>query len=67
MLCSDSGSNFVAAQKEQEKAYSEMDYQKIQFFLKNIGTDHINWHRNTQHQAIWGVFGKDKVSQHKQY
>ena len=42
----DNGSNFVVAQKELEKAYSQMDHQKIQFFLHNIGADYINWHRN---------------------
>ena len=46
VLCSDNGSNFVGAQKELEKAYKEMDYQKIEFFLQNIGADYINWHRN---------------------
>ena len=36
----------MGAQKELEKAYNEMDHQKIQFFLQNIGADYINWHRN---------------------
>ena len=43
--CSNNGSNFVGAQKELEKAYKEMDYQKTEFFLQNIGADYINWHR----------------------
>ena len=46
VLRSDNGSNFVGAQKELEKAYKEMDHQKIEFFLQNIGVDYINWHRN---------------------
>ena len=46
MLRSDNGSKFVGAQKELEKAYSEMDHRKIQFFLQNIGADYIIWHRN---------------------
>ena len=45
MLRSDNGSNFVGAQKELEK-YKEMDHQKIEFFLQNIGADYINCHRN---------------------
>ena len=69
VLCSDNGSNVVEAQKELEKAYKEMDYQKTEFFLQNIGADYINWHRTlppSLHQAIWGVFGKDKFSQYVQ-
>ena len=46
VLRNNNGSNFVGAQKELEKAYNEMDHQKIQFFLQNIGADYINWHRN---------------------
>ena len=46
VLRSDNGFNFVAVQKELEKAYNEMDHQKIEFFLQNIGADYINWHRN---------------------
>ena len=46
MLRSDNRSNFVGAQKELEKAYKEMDHQKIEFFLQNIGADYINWRRN---------------------
>ena len=46
VLRSDNGSNFVGAQKQLEKAYNEMDHQKIQFFLPNIGTGYINCHRN---------------------
>ena len=46
MLRSDNGYNYVGAQKELEKAYSEMDHRKIQLFLQNIGADYINWHRN---------------------
>ena len=57
VLHGDSSSNFVRAQKELEKAYQEMDHQKIEFFLQNIGTDYINWHRNphaSSHMAgVW--------------
>ena len=58
VLRSDNGSNFVGSQKELEKAYSEMDHQKIQFFLQNIGVDCINWHSNIQYRVIWGCLGK---------
>ena len=43
VLRSENGSNFVGAQKELGKAYKEMDDQKIEFFLQNIGADYINW------------------------
>ena len=46
VLRRNNGSNFVGAQEELEKAYSEMDHQKIQFFLQNIRVDYIYWHRN---------------------
>ena len=46
VLRSDKGSNFVGTQKELEKAYKEIDHQKIEFFLQNIGADYTNWHRN---------------------
>ena len=45
VLRSDNGSNFMGAQKKLEKAYKEMDHQKIEFFLQNIDADYINWHR----------------------
>ena len=48
------GSNFVGAQKELEKAYNEMDHQKIEFFLQNTGADYINWHRNPQASSHMG-------------
>ena len=54
VLCSDNGSNFVGAQKELEKAYKEMDCQKIEFFLQNIGADYINWHRNPHASSHMG-------------
>ena len=54
VLRSDNGSNFVGAQKELEKAYKEMDHQKIEFFLQNIGADYINWHRNLAASNLMG-------------
>ena len=46
VLRSDNGSNFVGVQKELGNAFKEMDHQKIQYFLQNIGADYIIWHRN---------------------
>ena len=46
VLRSDNGSNFVRAQKELGNVFKEMDHQKIQYFLQNIDTDYIIWHRN---------------------
>ena len=54
----DNGSNFVGTQRELAKVFlQKMDYQNIQHFLKNRGSDYIIWHRNplkTSHMgAIW--------------
>ena len=46
ILRCDNGSNFVGAQRELAKAFQEMDHQKIQHFLENLGSDYITWHRN---------------------
>ena len=46
VLRSDNGSNFVRAQKKLGNVFKEMDHQKIQYFLQNIGADYIIWHRN---------------------
>ena len=46
ILRCDNGSNFVGAQRELAKAFQEMDHQKIQHFLENLGSDYIIWHRN---------------------
>ena len=46
VLHSDNGSSFVGAQKELANVFKEMDHQKIQYFLQNIGSDYIIWHRN---------------------
>ena len=59
MLRSGNGSNFAGAQKELEKTYSEMDNQKIQFFLQNLGADYINWHKNPPASShMGGCLGK---------
>ena len=46
VLRSDNGSNFVEAQKELGNTFKEMNHQKIQYFLQDIGADYIIWHRN---------------------
>ena len=61
VLRSDNGSNFAGAQKELEKAYYEMDHQKIQFFLQNISADYINWHRNPPASSHMGVVWELKI------
>ena len=54
---SNSGSNFVGAEKEMLKAFQEMYHNKIKSFLQNHGSDWIVWHRNpsaTSHMGgIW--------------
>ena len=46
ILCCNNGSNFVEAQRELAKVFQEMEHQKSQYFLENIGSDYITWHRN---------------------
>ena len=46
ILRCDNGSNFVGTQRELAKAFQEMDHQKIQHFLENLGSDYIIWHGN---------------------
>ena len=46
ILHCDNRSNFVGTQREIAKTFQEMDHQKIQHFLENIGSDYIIWHRN---------------------
>ena len=43
---SDIGSNFIGAERELKKAYSEMNADKIQSFMEGIGGDWIKWHKN---------------------
>ena len=45
VLRNDNGSNFVGAQKELGNAFKEIDHQKIQHFLQNIGAEYIICHR----------------------
>ena len=46
LMYSDSGSNFIGAERELKKAYMEMDDRKIQSFLLEQGVDWIRWHKN---------------------
>ena len=43
---SDNGSNFVGAEQELLKTFSEMDHNKIENFLQDHGGDWITWKRN---------------------
>ena len=61
VLRSDKGSSFVGTQKELEKAYKEMDHQKIEFFLQNIGADYTNWHRNPPASSHIGGVWERKI------
>ena len=45
-ITSDNGSNFVGADNELKKAFSEMNHQQIQHFLANTGADWLIWSRN---------------------
>ena len=67
VLNSDNGSNFVGTPKELENAYSEIDHQKIQFFVQNNGADYITWHRNPLASSHMGEFGKNKFDRQVQY
>ena len=55
---SGNSSNFVGAEQELLKAFSEMDHNKIENFLQDHGGDWITWKRNppaASHMAgIWG-------------
>ena len=42
----DNGSNFIGAERELEKACSEMNDGKIQSFMEGIGGDWVKWHKN---------------------
>ena len=46
ILHCDNESNFVGTQRELAQAFQEIDHQKIQHFLENLGSDYITWHRN---------------------
>ena len=44
---SDNGTNFVGAFSELQKAFNNMDHDRIQQFLSTHGTDWLIWNRNT--------------------
>ena len=46
MIRSDNGSNFIGAEKELNKAFLEMNQNKIQTYLQTLGTDWILWKKN---------------------
>ena len=45
-ITSENGTNFVGADNELKKAFSEMNHQQIQHFLANTGADWLIWSRN---------------------
>ena len=56
VLCRDNRFNFVGTQKELRNTLKEMDHQKIQYFLQNIGAHYIIWHRNSPASSHMGGF-----------
>ena len=64
VLRGDSGSNFVGAQKELEKAYNEMDHQKIDSSFRILLQIALIGTETPQHRAIWGAFGNKKFGRH---
>ena len=42
----DNGTNFMGADNELKKVFSEMNHQQIQHFLANMGADWLIWSRN---------------------
>ena len=60
ILRCDNESNFVGTQRELAQAFQEMDHQKIQHFLENLGSDYITWHRNPSAAShVGGVWERD--------
>ena len=45
-IYSDNGSNFIGAERELKKPYSEINDDKIQSCMEGIGGDWIKWHKN---------------------
>ena len=64
---SDNGNNFIGAERELKKAYSEMNDNKIQSFMDGIGGDWIKWHKTPPFASHMGEFGRDKFVQHMQF
>ena len=64
---SNNGSNFIGAERELKKAYSEMNDDKIQSFMEGTGGDWINGTKPLHFQATWVEFGRDKFAQHVQF
>ena len=64
---SDNGGNFIGACNEFEKAYKEMDHNRIRKFLLSKQCDMIEWRRNPQSLAIKGVFGSDRFGQQRMF
>ena len=54
---SDNGTNFIGAKAELQRAFKEMDKQRVEEFLKAHGADWIVWKQNTptasHHGGVW--------------
>ena len=64
-IYSDNESNFIGAERELKKAYSEMDDNKIQSFMEGIGGDWIKWYKNPPFAShMGGVWERQIRSAH---
>ena len=59
-ITSDNGGNFIGAEGEFKRGVREMDHNKISDFLVGQDCDWIQWEKNPQYLATWGVFGNAK-------
>ena len=50
----DNGSNCIGAERELEKAYSEINEGKIQSFMEGIGGDWVKWQKNLSFASHMG-------------
>ena len=53
-ITSDNVTNFMGADNELKKAFSEMNHQQIQHFLANMAADWLIWSRNAPAASLMG-------------